>query len=171
MNSAKGPLAIDEEALSDKMGIEDIAENWVKTDGMIIYTSKNDGNLPQQIMNKSLPAGVELIMQRDRELLTTQSNVQPALQGATPTAGTSAKRYLAEQQSSAIGVADYVSSFNNFILRVAKKQMWTIQCFYDDNRSVKISGLDIRQYYNRATMGDIDYDMTLTLDANCATIR
>jgi hypothetical protein len=123
---------------------------------MIIYTSKNGGNLPQQIMNKSIPAGIDLIIQRDRELVTAQSNVQPALQGASPTAGTSAKRYLAEQQSSAVGVADYVSSFNNFKLRVARKQMWTIQCFYEDNRSVKITGQDIRKYYNRATMGDID---------------
>ena len=171
MNSAKGPLAIDEDALSDKMDIDDIAENWVKADGVIIYTSKNGGNLPQQIMNKSLPAGVDLILNRDRELLTTQSNVQPALQGASPSAGTSAKRYLAEQQSSAVGVADYVSSYNNFTLRVAKKQMWTIQCFYDDNRSVKITGQDIRRYYNSATMGDMDYDMTMTLDVNSATIR
>lgn len=171
MNSAKGPLAIDEDALSDKMSIEDIAENWVKADGTIIYTSKNGGNLPQQIMNKSLPAGIDLIMQRDEKLVQTQSNVQPALQGASPTAGTSAKRYLAEQNSSAVGVADYVSSFENFKLRVAKKQMWTIQCFYDDNRSVKITGLDIRQFYNKATMGDIDYDMTLTQDVNSATVR
>lgn len=171
MNSAKGPLAIDEDALSDKMGIEEIAENWVKADGVIIYTSKSGGNLPQQIMNKSLPAGVELILNRDEKLLASQSNVQPALQGASPTAGTSAKRYLAEQQSSAIGVADYVNSYENFKLRVAKKQMWTIQCFYDDRRSVKITGQDIRAYYNRDTMGDIDYDMTMTLDVNSATIR
>ncbi len=171
MNSAKGPLAIDEDALSDKMGIEDIAENWVKADGMIIYTSKNGGQIPQQIMNKSLPAGIDLIMQRDRELVTTQSNVQPALQGATPSAGTSAARYRAEQQSSAIGVADYISSYENFKLRVAKKQMWTIQCFYDDRRSIKITGQDIRAYYNRDTMGDIDCDIALTQDSNSSTIR
>lgn len=171
MNSAKGPLAIDEEALSDKMSIDDIAENWVKADGMIIYTSKNSGNLPQQIMNKSLPAGIDLIIQRDRELVTAQSNVQPALQGATPTAGTSAARYRAEQQSSAIGVTDYVSSYENFKLRVAKKQLWTIQCFYDDRRSVKITGQDIRAYFNRDTMGDLDCDIALTQDANNATVR
>jgi len=171
MNSAKGPLAIDEDALSDKMDVGDIAENWVKVDGVIIYTSKNGGNLPQQIMNKSLPAGIDLIMQRDRELVTTQSNVQPALQGASPAAGTSAARYRAEQQSSAVGVADYVSSFENFKLRVAKKQLWTIQCFYDDRRSVKMTGQDIRAFFNRETMGDLDCDIALTQDASNATVR
>lgn len=171
MNSSKGALAIDEDALSDKMDIDDIADNYVKADGIIVYTSKNGGNAPTSVVNRSLPAGIEMIMQRDRELVSTQSNVQPALQGASPTAGTSAKRYLAEQQSSAVGVADYVASFNNFTLRVGQKQMWTIQCFYDDRRSVKITGQDIRKYYNRATMGDIDYDMTMALDVNSATIR
>lgn len=171
MNSSKGALAIDEDALSDKMDIDEIAENYVKADGIIVYTSKSGGNAPTSVVNKSLPAGIEMIMQRDRELVSTQSNVQPALQGASPTAGTSAKRYLAEQQSSAVGVADYVASFNNFTLRVGQKQMWTIQCFYDDRRSVKITGQDIRKYYNRATMGDIDYDMTMALDVNSATIR
>ena len=171
MNSSKGALAIDEDALSDKMDIDDIAENYVKADGIIVYTSKNGGNTPTSVVNRSLPAGIEMILQRDRELVSAQSNVQPALQGASPTAGTSAKRYLAEQQSSAVGVADYVASFNNFTLRVGQKQMWTIQCFYDDRRSVKITGQDIRKYYNRATMGDIDYDMTMALDVNSATIR
>lgn len=171
MNSSKGALAIDEDALSDKMNIDEIAENYVKADGIIVYTSKSGGNAPTSVVNRSLPAGIEMILQRDRELVSAQSNVQPALQGASPTAGTSAKRYLAEQQSSAVGVADYVASFNNFTLRVGQKQMWTIQCFYDDRRSVKITGQDIRKYYNRATMGDIDYDMTMALDVNSATIR
>jgi len=171
MNSAKGPLAIDTEAVTDKMDIDDISDNWAKVDGVILYTTKKGGQIPQQIMNKSIPAGIDLIMQRDRELVTAQSNVQPALQGAAPTAGTSARRYMAEQQSSAVGVADYVNSFNNFTLRVAKKQMWTIQWFYDNRRSIKVTGQDTKMYYNRDTMGDIDYDMAMTLDINSATVR
>lgn len=171
MNSSKGSLAIDEEALTDSMGLEDIAENYVKVDGIILYTSKKGGNVPQQIMNKSLPAGIDLIMQRDRELLTQQSNVQAALQGAAPTAGTSAKRYLAEQNASATGVADYVASFNNFRLRIARKQIWVMQCFYDSHRSVQITGEDLWGYFDEDKMGDVDFDLTLVLDNNSAVVR
>ena len=110
-------------------------------------------------------------MQRDRELLQTQSNVQPALQGAAPTAGTSFKRYAAEQQSSATGVTDYVASFNNFALRLAKKQLWTIQAFYTSRRSVQITGEDFWRYYDPDTMGDIECDLVMTLDSNSALIR
>lgn len=171
MNSSKGVLAIDEESLSDEMGLEDIMDQYVKVDGYILYTSKKGGQVPQQIQNKSLPAGLEMIMQRDRELVQTQSNVQPALQGASPAAGTSFKRYAAEQQSSATGVTDYVASFNNFSLRISKKQLWTIQAFYTSRRSVQITGEDFMRYYNPETMGDLDCDVTLALDSNSALIR
>lgn len=171
MNSSKGVLAIDTEAVGDDMTWEEMAEQYVKVDGTILYTSKKDGHMPQQIQNQSLPAGLELITQRDRELLTTQSNVQPALQGAAPTAGTSAKRYQMEQQSSATGIADYVSSFNSFVRRVAKKQIWTMQAFYDSHRSVQITGEDLWRYYDRETMGDLEFDLAMTLDVNSAVIR
>ena len=171
MNSSKGVLAIDTESVSDEQTWEEMAEQYVKVDGVVLYTSKSDGKVPQQIQNQSLPAGIEMIMQRDRELLTTQSNVQPALQGATPAAGTSAKRYQMERQSSATGIEDYVSSFFNFVRRVAKKQIWTMQAFYDSHRSVQITGEDIWRYYDRETMGDLDFDLAMTLDANSAVIR
>lgn len=171
MNSSKGALAIDMDAITEEMDWTEIAENYVKVDGVLLYTSKNGGNPPQQVQNKSLPAGIDLILQRDKDLVQQQSNVQSALQGAAPTAGTSARRYMAEQQASATGIADYVMSFNNFKLRVAKKQIWIIQCFYDSHRSVQITGQDVWKYFNPETMGDIECDLTLTLDMNSAVIR
>lgn len=171
MNSSKGVLAIDEESLTDSMDIYEMMDQYVKVDGYVLYTSKKGGQVPQQIQNKSLPAGLDLIMQRDRELLTSQSNVQPALQGASPAAGTSFKRYAAEQQSSATGVTDYVASFNNFSLRLAKKQLWTMQAFYTSRRSVQVTGEDFWRFYDPEKMGDIECDLVMTLDANSAVIR
>ena len=171
MNSSKGAMAVDEEALSDLQSFEEMVENYVKVDGIVLYSSKKGGNPPQALQNKSLPAGIDLILQRDKDLVQQQSNVQSALQGAAPTAGTSARRYMAEQQASATGIADYVMSFNNFKLRVAKKQVWMIQGFYDSHRSVQITGEDIWKYFNPDTMGDIECDLTLTLDMNSAVIR
>jgi hypothetical protein len=171
MNSAKGALAIDEESFGEIQGVEEMVENYVKVDGVVLYSSKKGGNPPQALQNKSLPAGIDLILNRDKELVQQQSNVQSALQGAAPTAGTSARRYMAEQQASATGIADYVMSFNNFKLRVAKKQIWIIQEFYDSHRSVQITGEDVWKYFNPDTMGDIECDLTLTLDMNSAVIR
>lgn len=171
MNSTKGAMAIDEEAFGELQSPEEMVENYVKVDGVVYYSSKKGGNPPQQLQNKSLPAGLDIILQRDKDLVQQQSNVQSALQGAAPTAGTSARRYMAEQQASATGIADYVMSFNNFKLRIAKKQIWIMQSFYDSHRSVQITGEDIWKYFNPETMGDIECDLTLTLDMNSAVIR
>jgi len=171
MNSAKGSLAIDTESIDEQMDWTEIAENYVKVDGVILYTSKKGGNVPQQIQNKSIPAGIDLILQRDKELVTSQSGVQPALQGVTPQSGTSGLRYRMQRQGSATSVEDYFGAFNDFQLRVAHKQLWTIQQFYDSKRSIQIAGEDFRQYFNPETMGDADFDMTLTLNANSAVIR
>ncbi len=171
MNSSKGALAIDEESLTDEMGIEEIAENYVKVDGLILYTSKKGAKPPVPLQNKSLPAGIDLILQRDRELITSQSGIQPAMQGVHVGSNTSEGRYRMEKEGSATSISDYIGSFNNFTLRVARKQMWTIQWFYDDLRSVKITGQDIRKYFNRSTMSDIDFDMALTMDINSAVVR
>ncbi len=169
MNSSKGALAIDEEALSEKMSMEDIAENYVKVDGVILYTSKKGGNIPTSIQNKSIPAGIDLIIQRDRELLTSQSGIQPAMQGVHH--NSSGKQYQIEREASATSVADYISAFNNFVLRVARKQLWTMQGHYTSRHSIMLTGQDIRQYYNPETMQDVDFDLTLTMDANSAVIR
>lgn len=171
MNSSKGALAVDAESISDLQSLDEMVENYVKVDGIVLYTSKKGGNPPETLQNKSLPAGIDMILQRDRDLVQQQSNVQSALQGAAPTAGTSARRYMAEQQASATGIADYVMSYNNFKLRVAKKQVWIIQEFYDSHRSVQITGEDIWKFFNPDTMGDIECDLTLTLDMNSAVIR
>lgn len=171
MNSSKGAMAVDEESFGELQSPEEMMENYVKVDGVVYYSSKKGGNPPQQLQNKSLPAGLDIILQRDRDLVQQQSNVQSALQGAAPTAGTSARRYMAEQQASATGIADYVMSFNNFKLRIAKKQIWIMQSFYDSHRSVQITGEDIWKYFNPETMGDIECDLTLTLDMNSAVIR
>lgn len=169
MNSAKNALAIDVESITDMQSFEDMHDNYVRVGGTVLYTSKKGGNPPQTLTNTTLPAGLNLIMQRDQQLVTQQSGVQPALQGVH--ANSSGKQYQIEKDSSATSVTDYVSAFNNFQLRLAKKQMWTMQWFYDAHRSILITGEDITREYNPETMQDIDFDMALTLDTNSAVIR
>ena len=171
MNSAKGVMAIDMDAITEEMSWEEMADQYVKVDGIVLYTSKNGGNMPQQIQNKSLPAGIDLIMARDKELTQSQSGVQPALQGVTPQAGTSGLRYRMQRQGSATSVEDYFGAFNDFLLRVARKQIWVMQQYYTGRRSIMIAGEDVRRYFNPETMSDVDFDLALTLNSNSAVIR
>lgn len=168
-NGAKGAMAIDENALTDSMSIDEIAENYVKTDGIILYNSKNGGNPPTAIQNKSMPAGLEFLVQYTKQFTTDQSGVQGALQGVHR--NTSGKQYQIEKQSASTTVSDFLESFNGCKLREAKKKLWTVQCFYDEHRSIQLTGEDFRSYYDPYTMGDIDMDVAMDLDVHSATVR
>ena len=147
----------------------EVAENYVKTDGIILYNSKNSGNPPQAIQNKSMPAGLEFLVQYTKQFTTDQSGVQGALQGVHR--NTSGKQYQIEKQSASTTVSDFLESFNGCKLREAKKKLWTVQCFYDEHRSIQLTGEDFRSYYDPYTMGDIDMDVAMDLDVHSATVR
>jgi len=169
MNSAKGALAIDEASISDKQSFEEMVENYVKVDGVVIYTSKKGGNAPTQIQNKSLPAGIDLILQRDANMVERQSGIQPAMQGVHK--NTSGKQYQIEKDSAVTSVTDYISSYNNFQLRVAKKQVWTMQCYYSSQRSIIMTGEDFKTYFDRSKMSDIDLSLAMAPDNDNPVVR
>lgn len=170
MNSSKGAMAVDTESISDMQSLEEMTDQYVKVGGIVLYTSKKGGQAPATLMNHSMPAGLDLILERDRNLLTNQSGIQPALQGVHA-ANTTGTQYRIERDSSAASISDYISCFNTFLLQVAQKQIWTMQWYYTGQRSIQITGEDYRQYFNPDTMRDIDFDLALSLDANSAVIR
>jgi len=169
-NEAKGVLAVDMESVSDEQSWEEQVDQYAKIDGVILYSSKKGGNLPQSLKSNSNPATIDWMIKYSEQQIAQQSGVQQALQGAH-IANTSGVQYRMERESAATTVSDYIETFNQFKLRVAKKQLWTMQCFYDNNRCVQITGEDFMTYYNKETMADVDLGVAIDLDTNSATIR
>lgn len=168
-NEAKGgTLAIDKETLTPEQSIEDIKENYISVDGVILYSSKKGGNIPQAIAAKSVPAGIQWMIDYKKSLDVEQSGVQGALQGVHH--NTSGKQYQMERQQSAVSVSDYTETFNQFKLREVQKKLWTLQCFYTSERSIQITGEDYRTYYDEA-YSDIDLMAVTDLDEHSATVR
>ena len=168
-NEAKGVLAIDEASLTPSMSIEDIADNYMKVDGIILYNSKKGGNIPTTIQGKSIPAGIQWMAEFNKQMVQDQSGVQPSLQGAH-VGNTSGRQYNMERQQAATSVNDHLETINQFKLREAEKKLWTIQCFYDSNRSIQITGDDFRTYYDES-YADIDLIAATDLDEHSAQIR
>lgn len=168
-NEAKGgTLAIDKESLTEEQSIEDIRENYISVDGVILYSSKKSGNVPQAIAAKSVPAGIQWMIDYKKSLDTEQSGVQGALQGVHHS--TSGKQYQMERQQSAVSVSDYTETFNQFKLREGQRKLWVLQCFYTSERSIQITGDDFRTYYDEA-YSDIDLMAVTDLDEHSATVR
>lgn len=168
-NGAKGALLIDEASESSKQTPEERRHNYNKTNGEIYWNSANGGEKPEVLSNKTMPAGVEFMIQFAKTMAGEGSGVQGALQGVHR--NTSGKQYQLERESASTSVTDFVESFNCFKLREAKVKIYLIQEFCTEHDSVKLVGDDYRTYFNPETMRDMDLDVAMDLDSYSATIR
>lgn len=168
-NAAKGVLAIDQESLTNDQSIEDIAEQYVKTNGYILYTSKKNGQIPKAIQNSSVPAGMEFMINLQRSFVEEVSGVQPALQGKVPNASTSGVLYNQQVTQSTATVFDLIETFNSFLRDVAYKVVKIIQAFYSDRKSIVISGE--KMFYDPNTMGAVDYDISISENMDSPVYR
>lgn len=168
-NGAKGTLLVDDASVSDKVSPEENRRNYNKTNGEYHWDSSKGGEKPEVLMNKSIPAGVEFMINFAKMMAAEGSGVQGALQGVHR--NTSGKQYQLERESASTSVTDFVESFNCFKLREAKLKIYLIQEFCNEHDSVKLVGDDYRTYFNPETMRDMDLDVAMDLDSYSATIR
>lgn len=167
-NSAKGALAYDDASQSASMSFEEVVRNYNKPNGVVRYDSRK-GNAPTPLQSTPIPNGLQWLIQENGTMVTQQTGVQGALQGVHR--NTSGKQYEMERNAASTTVADYFGAFYSFCLRTSKKQLWLIQGNYDSGRSVRITGDDFREYYNPETMGDVNADLQLDMDAYSAIQR
>jgi len=161
-------VAIDSKSVTPLQGLDEMIANATKPNGVVIYNSEK-GEAPKPLAQNHLPQGLDWMINQNQSIVVSQSGVQGALQGVHR--NTSGKQYQMERESAATTVADYFGAFYSFQKRVCKIQLWQIQQFYDSHRSVKVSGEDFKQYYNPETMMDVNFDLTLDMDANSAVMR
>ena len=169
MGHAMKGTAIDAKSVSRLQGLDEMIAEAKRPDGVVIYDSEK-GEAPKSLAtNSPIPAGLEWLINQNNSITVSQSGVQGALQGVHR--NTSGKQYKMEHDAASTTVADYFGSFYEFSQRVSKVQLWEIQQFYDNHRSVKITGEDYKQYYNTETMMDVNFDLQLDMDANSAVMR
>lgn len=166
-NSLKA-VAIDEKSVGRHQTLEEMIEQSTRPDGVVSYDGSK-GNPPSVLSGNNIPSGLEWMISQNQNMVVSQSGVQGALQGVHY--NTSGKQYQAEVAQASTTVADYFGAFYAFCLRISKKQLWEMQQYYDSTRSVKISGEDVRQYWNSDTMEDVNADLQLDMDAYSAVMR
>lgn len=167
-NAAKGVLMIDEEALSDSMTIEEIADQYVKTNGVILYTSKNGGRAPDTKTANSIPGGFDYFIQLSRSLTEDVSGVQAALQGKRE-GNTSGVMYQAQISQASASILDLIRTFNSFLNRTAYKVVKVMDCFYTGVKAINISGESVP--YNMNTLHDVDLDISISEDTDSPVYR
>lgn len=172
--SAKGLLLIPEESISEKMNVNDIAEQWGKFDGVVIYKSKGLGpsQRPMQVSSNATNIGISELLNLQLKFFEDISGVAGALQGKPGYSGTSGSLYAQQTQNATTSLLDMLESFSSFVVDCAYKDVKNIQQYYDSKRVFNIAGRSGAQVvYDPKKIKDIEFDLSIVESSSTPVIR
>ena len=156
-SSAKGVLMFPEEMLPEGVNMKDIADQWTRFDGVIMYSAKPGVQMPHQIATNSTNIGISELLNLQLKLFEDISGVNGALQGKPGYSGMSASLYAQQTQNSATSLLDLLESFSMFVIDAAYKDIKNIQDCYDIKRIRHIVGKKGTVMYDP----DVEYDLSI----------
>jgi hypothetical protein len=160
-SSAKGVLLIPEDCKPDDMSWDDIAEEWSRFDGMIVYKPKPGVAAPQQVATNATNIGISELLNLQLKFFEDISGVNGALQGKPGYSGTSAALYAQQSQNATTSLIDLLDSFSMFVTDAAYKDVKNIQQFYDDAQIVNIAGKNARIETDPKKIRDTEFDLAI----------
>ena len=169
--SAKGVLLFPEECLPKGMSIDEIADEWSRFNGVILIKAKAGVPLPQQIANNSTNIGINELLQLQLKFFEDISGVHGALQGRTPSSGTSGTLYAQQQQNATTSLLDLLDSFSMFVVDAAYKDVKNMQQFYDSKRVFNIAGKNARVVLDPDKIRDVEFDLSIVESTSTPAYR
>ena len=161
-SAAKGLTIFPIECIPDGMSKEDIADEVTEYDGILFFdTNKMNPNLrPEIISSGAVQIGTQELLQMQLNLAREITNVSGALQGKTPSAGTSAARYAQETQNATTSLESLMQDFTSFSEQIARTKCMFIKQYYRNGRMVYNSMRQLIDYDNLSCQ-DVDFDINI----------
>lgn len=171
-SSSKGLMLVPTQVL-DGMTPDEFAEQATEYDGMIFYTPKATlpNSRPDVITSNAVNLGTNELLQIELNLMREVSNVSGALQGKTPTAGTSASRYAQESQNASTSLYSILKDMESFTECVAQKKCMMIKQYYDNGRPIFNRDNTYPMEYDRLAARDIMFKISIKNAAATATYQ
>ncbi|MDR1526221.1 MAG: hypothetical protein LBS46_00945 [Dysgonamonadaceae bacterium] len=174
--AAKGVLIIDESSIPDGYTFEDVADEWHRFNGSVLYTTKKNPNAkpPAQITSNASQLGQADMLQIHLKLLEDISGVQGAMQGRTPTAGTPAALYAQQVQNSTTSLTELFEAYRELREERDYKNMKLIQQFYTDRRYIHIAGKGVRNepiVYDPDEVRNTEFELSITESVSTPAYR
>lgn len=138
--SAKGVLLFPEGAFPEGVDINDVASEWSRFNGVIVYRPRSGMPLPQQVSSTSANHGIADLLNIQMKLMEDISGVNGALQGKLDSGSVSGTLYNQQTQNSLISLTDLLKTFNNFIVDATKMDISNISQYYDSRKIRRILG-------------------------------
>lgn len=172
-SAAKGLTIFPIESIPDGMTKEDIADEMTEYDGILFFeTNRMNPNLrPEIISSGAVQLGTQELLQMQLNLARDITNVSGALQGKTPSAGTSAARYMQETQNATTSLESIMQDFTSFSEQIARKKCMFIKQFYRNGRLVTNKDNTVLFDYDRMSCRDVDFSINIKDSAKTAAFQ
>lgn len=128
--SSKGVLLFPEGSLPEGADINDVAEEWSRFNGVIVYRPKAGMPLPQQVSSNSANKGITELLNIQMKMMEDISGVNGALQGRLENGSVSGTLYSQQTENSMTALADLFRSFECFISDATEMDMSNLREFY-----------------------------------------
>lgn len=172
--SAKGVLLVPEECISDDFPFEDIADEWVKYNGVIKIKAKPGVDLPKQIVSNTMNHSITDFINAQIKLIQDISGVHGAAQGKSPSAGTPAALYAQEAQNASMNILDRLETFGSFLQKRDFKILKLIKQYYTEKHYQALSGKSVStdaKWFDPDIIRNIDFENTIVRGADSPTYR
>ena len=172
-SAAKGVTIVPISCIPDGMSPKDFAEEFTAYDGLVFYQpSRQNPNLrPEIITSNAVQIGTPELLNIQMQLIRDISNVSGALQGKTPSAGTSAARYSQETQNATTSLYGLLFDFTNFTEQIADKKCEIIKQYYDDGRLIFNKDFTDLMEYDRMSAQDVKFKISIKESAATAAYQ
>ncbi len=148
--SAKGVLLFPEGSLPDGADINDIADEWCRFNGVIVYRPRAGVPLPQQVSSKSTDIGITELLEIQMKMMEDISGVNGALQGKLDSNSMSGTLYNQQTQNSLTALADLLRSFDDFMTDATAKDISNIRQYYTPRHIRRAVGVTISMADNQS---------------------
>lgn len=174
---AKGVTVVPKAIVPKDVSYKDFAKSWTAIDDLVFIDMKpgQEKLMPQTFYGVAQNYNVAQLIQTIQSLMENGSPVNGALQGKTPSSGTSGTLYAQMTTNASTPVAALMEQFHNFVLSVLNKKMKNICMFYEASRFEKIAGridgvLDLSKL-NLNEIADIEFDMRIKESSDTPVFR
>ena len=162
-SSAKGLTIVPMDCIPDNMTPRDFADQFTSYDGLIFYDTAriNPNARPEIITSNAVQIGTTELLNMEMNLVRDITNVSGALQGKTPTSGTSAARYSLETQNSTTALYTVFADITSFTEELARKKCAVIKQYYPDHKYVMNRDKTGVIEFNRMSVEDVMFKIAV----------
>lgn len=168
-NAAKGVMMVDEASISDMQSFEEMCDEFIKTNGVVLYTSKNGGKAPDVKTAGSIPGGFDYMINLANSMGESNSGATASLAGQKESSSMSGVMYSQMVNQAATSLSDMFGTYNDFLEQTAYKVVKIMKCCYTGMKKVSIYGEVVEE--DMSTLCDVDTDITISQNANTPTYK